>query len=87
MGMYFNVHEKCPKMPIRETDKLIRVLTDIRDTTTMKTARFGSIGDETKTQEIEELTRLWRNTWIIGPLEELIERYENAIKEQRDKNG
>lgn len=48
--------------------KIIRRLNDIRDTATMKNADF--------TDEVKSMTKLWRETWIIEPLNSIIEEME-----------
>lgn len=71
-----------PKMPKRETEALISELKEIARVAKMETANFGGMGGGSDpTDFIRERTRLWRNSWIISPLEALIERYEQALKE------
>lgn len=73
-----------PKMPIRETRYLIDALSEIKRVATMETADFYVFDPDRKTKnaELKERTRLWRESYIIRPLAELIERYENALARQ-----
>jgi hypothetical protein len=63
--------------------ELIKQLREIRNIATMKDARFH-IGDEPFpfgaecTDLIRAATRLWRDSWIVGPLDELIKELESA---------
>jgi len=64
-----------PFMPKKETRALIIKLREIRRIATMETSSFN--------QEIKDVTRGWRDMWIIYPLDELIERYEKALEAQQ----
>lgn len=55
-------------MPRKEARLLVSLLRELRETATMKNADFP--------QELKDKTRLWRNTWLVSPLDDLIERYE-----------
>jgi hypothetical protein len=52
-------------------EKIISNLEDIRHTATMKNAAFG-FNDKELTNLIREKTSLWRYSWIIEPLDNLI---------------
>lgn len=64
---YMKTHPVPKTMPKRERAELVLALERIRDIATMETAALDP--------EIKEITRLWRESWIIEPLERLIERY------------
>ena len=67
-------------MPKKEARMLAVFLKEIRNTSTMKNASFYTYDadrDE-KTEEIRRATKLWRESWIIAPLDDLIKRYENV---------
>jgi hypothetical protein len=91
MNTSYMYSTKPPKMPKRELQALISELKQIAKVARMESCDFGSIGNasignKNPTQFIRERTKLWRHSWIIGPLEELIDRYEKALeKEGRDK--
>jgi hypothetical protein len=62
-------------------ENLVERLRDIRNIATMKTAsiRYGDrpfpFGADI-TDLVRESTRLWRESWIIGPLDEIIAELE-----------
>jgi hypothetical protein len=74
--------------------KLIEDLRSIQKDATMQTAHFGNIqtGEEFKyptneaevTAFIEERTRIWRETWIVGMLGEVIRDLEENTARYRD---
>lgn len=74
--------------------KLIEDLRSIQKDATMKTAHFGNIptGEVFKyptneaevTAFIEERTRIWRDTWIVGMLAEVIRDLEENTARYRD---
>lgn len=78
-------------LPKGEIKGLIEELKEIREIATMNTAKFTRIR-ETQLNEmlkidpkyvsefIRERTRIWRHSWIIDPLDELIERYEAHLE-------
>lgn len=51
--------------------RLLYLLEDARKAAEMALASFGNFGD--KTEEVKELTRLYRDSWLIAPLDEAIE--------------
>lgn len=68
------MNNKVPKtMPKKEIEYLLRKLKGIRQVSTMENSSFS--------EEIRNTTKGWRDFWITHPLDELIERYENAINE------
>lgn len=83
MNYYMNRHKKPPKtMPKKETEALLRELREIRQVATMETANFFPFVEdsEEKMNELRALTRVWRQSWIIEPLDRLIERYESHLE-------
>lgn len=74
------------------TDEELQDLREIMKTATMKTANFRKIGpDADKDDEIDALvkerTRIWRNTWIVEPLRDMIEAIEQRAGNRRLKVG
>lgn len=68
-------------------EKLVRDLKDIRRDATMDSAEFGLLNPERfdyprreadVTPFIRERTRIWRDTWIVGMLDEMIKDLENG---------
>ena len=55
-----------------KAEKILQRLRSVRDTATMHDASFG-FADLVLTEMIKKETRRWRNTWIISPLNEIIE--------------
>ena len=61
--------------------KMLNDLKEIRAIATMQTARFH-VGEEPFpfgaecTELVREATRIWRESWIIGPLDEIIKELE-----------
>ena len=69
----------------------LRIIKEVRDVATMQRAGFAmphefvqtcgasgkAVGEPVHVTEfIREQTRIWRETWIVNPLSELIERRE-----------
>ena len=73
MNSYYGFgYKEVPKtMPKREMELLIQSLKRIRLSATMKAADFPN--------EWKQEMRLWRETWLLAPLDDLIERYEAAL--------
>jgi len=72
------------------TKHILDELKQIREHSEMKKASFTRPGysvfskeNEKFTQEVREGTRNWRNTWIIAPLDEIIDMLEAEVS----KNG
>ena len=80
MHWYMERHKQPPKMPKQETEALLSELRELHRTATMENADFGRGNKENPTGFIKERTQLWRKSWLISPLEKLIERYERALK-------
>lgn len=57
----------------REAKKMFYSLCDVRRTATMEGANFD-IRRPGVTKEIKDITKLWRRSWIIAPLDRIIER-------------
>lgn len=60
-----------------EKKKMLRILKEVRNLMTMET--FGGT-DEEKVKLIKEETKLWRESWILPPLDDVIEHLENGTK-------
>ena len=56
---------------------MLRILKEVRNLMTMET--FGGT-DEEKVKLIKEETKLWRESWILPPLDDVIEHLENGTK-------
>lgn len=73
---YYMNNNKPPQMPQRELRSLLIILRNVLRAAKMEDASFGMIGsDNDPTEFIKERTRVYRQSWIVAPLEELIERY------------
>jgi len=69
-GRYYN--PPVPKsMPKKETERLLSILVGVRNSATMASAAFPD--------NLKEETRLWRDSWIISPLDAIIDRYYNLV--------
>lgn len=80
---YHLINNPVPKsMPRKEMEALLSTLKEIRRTAEMKDANFFAFDERSKEKmnEIRELSHVWRTSWIISPLDVLIERYENALR-------
>ena len=68
-------------MPRKEAEALLENLKDIRRYATMENADFFVFDKESelKMAEIRKLTHVWRTSWILAPLDFLIERYEKFL--------
>lgn len=73
----------CPQMPVNELEFLIEELKRVRDTATMDRANFDPFDHGKLTAMIRKVTKVWRETWIVYPLEGLIYRYERQLARQR----
>ena len=74
---YYRFSRRVPAtMPKRETAMLVSLLKEIRETATMKTANFYVFDPDSdqKMDELRKLTRVWRRSWLIAPLDDIIER-------------
>lgn len=66
---------------MRHKSQIIQQLREIRNIATMENASFR-VGDDPGpfgadvTDLVRQATRLWRNSWIVGPLDELIAELE-----------
>jgi len=73
----------------KELNKIISILQDVRDTSKMTHCRFNKGGDsmiseedEKYTEEIKRATRIWRESWIINPLTEIVEKLSGVVMDQ-----
>jgi len=72
-------------------EKILSKLREIQRISTMKTSDFSyhfcidyeEFGFPTKEKEVNKFikgrTKLWRNSWIVDPLKEIIKEIENEI--------
>jgi len=86
MNHYMHNNPVPKSFPKREREALLSELRRLLSVAEMKHTDFGRIGspEENPTEFIRERTRLWRESWLIDPLEYLIKRYE---KEQDDEDN
>lgn len=59
----------------------IEKLKKIRETMTMENASFSM--DITEDRNIKEKTRIWRETWILPPLDTIIKKLEERANKGR----
>ena len=80
MHWYMRKHPTPPRMPKRETEALLSILRDMRRVATMEDTNFFVFDEDSdeKMAEIRELTRLWRQSYLLSPLDFLISRYEKV---------
>ncbi len=83
---HYVLKRPVPKsMPKKEREMLIDVLRNIQHTARMENAHFyvfDKDGDE-KMKEIRSVSKIWRESYIISPLERLIYRYETGKPEEQ----
>lgn len=72
-------NKPVPKMPKRETEALLEELREMLSIAKMERASFGWGDEKDPTEMIKETTRLYRESYLIYPLSELIKRYESAL--------
>jgi len=79
MRQYF-YHTIPPAMPKRETSELVLALKEILDNAKMTNASFFTFDQDggKKNEELKETTRLYRQAYLIAPLEILIKRYDKV---------
>lgn len=94
MNHYMRANRLPVGMPKQEREALITELKELLVIAKMERANFdhypaeevvanfikGEPNPTTVTDFIKERTELWRKSWLIGPLEALIERYETGEK-------
>ena len=82
---WYMENNKLPKgFPVREREALLSELRELLRIARMESANFDNhpLGREIAfdpqkpTEYVREITRLWRNSWLVHPLEKLIARYE-----------
>lgn len=84
---YLFGYKEVPKtMPKKELVMLLNALREIRRSATFKLASFKDlkvIQDNPARSEstVKEVTSPFRRSWIIDPLDEIIERYENYLED------
>jgi hypothetical protein len=65
---------------------IVRQLQEIRRTSTMKDALFGCPGDNDLTTLIKSETELWRESWLIDPLDHIIKELSIYLGSNPDDN-
>lgn len=68
-------------MPKTEREQLVMILKRLKEHAELTNANFGHAmihisGERTITEYVKETTRLYRASWLIHPIQELIDRYE-----------
>lgn len=77
---YHMRNNPVPKMPKRETEALLQTLKEMLSDAKMEDASFGWKDENDPTEMIKETTKLYRDTYLVDPIEFLIARYESALK-------
>ena len=87
MNYYMRDNKVAKAMPKQELLALLAELKDIRRTATMEHASFFAVdpSESNKMNNLREVTRIWRESWLIGPLDRLIARYEDALEVKEAK--
>lgn len=67
----------------KRLNRLIDKLKELRRISTMETANFDIFNPQT-TIFIKETTRLYRESWLIEPLDRLIEEFEKLAEVSND---
>ena len=73
MHWYMENHKVPSSMPIKETKALLLEFREILSAAKMEKADFGE-----NTELIKKRTDLYRESYLINPLSNLIKRYEDA---------
>lgn len=77
------------KLGIKKARIILRKLREVRKTATMESASFYlpkekedwlKMGNDADTEKIREATRLWRQSWILHPLNEVIKDLEGIYE-------
>ncbi|MBI5933300.1 MAG: hypothetical protein HY867_06295 [Chloroflexi bacterium] len=78
-GNFYTFRNPVPStMPIREAEMLVEKLKELRKTATMDSTLC--------TEEVKRDLKVWRETWLIAPLDDLIERY-SAVSKRKQETG
>jgi len=83
MHWYMN-RNKVPKtMPKKEMEALLSGLKELRSSATFESANFFVFDEDSdaKMKEVREVTRIYRQSWLIEPLDRLIKRYSKPEEE------
>ena len=81
---YFR-NTKAPKtLTAKELVNLCLELKELIRVAKMEGAQFGSLSDNRVDTLIKDETRPYRETWLIYPLEVLLDRYELALTEMEE---
>ena len=73
MHWYMRKNTVPKSMPTKETEALLSELRETLSAAKMERADFGE-----QTEFIKKRTDLYRESYLISPLADLIKRYENA---------
>lgn len=81
MHTYFYTNKLPKSMPKREKEALVSTLEEVVRAAKMESADFGNGAspEENPTQFIKETVDLHHHTWIVSPLEALIDRYKAEL--------
>lgn len=63
--------------------QMLTLIQRARVSATFDRVLFGS--DDQKTEEVRSLTKLYRESWLIPPLDEVIAALESQLKKQRTR--
>lgn len=82
---YGSLNQVPKSMPKSEMEMMVKLLREIRDNAKMENAHFFPFDKDgnTKMEEIREVSDLWRRTWLIAPLTDLINRYESELSNRQ----
>lgn len=84
-SLFYELGPVPASMPLKEAKRIRQCLIQLRDTATMETANFSRPdlkGSVEMDKAIKDMTKLWRESWLIDPLNAMIERYESWINEK-----
>lgn len=68
-----------PNLGKRRLNRLLKELKELRRISTMESANFDIYNPET-TEFIKEKTKLYRESYLISPLDRLIEEFEELAE-------
>lgn len=79
MGLYSRTVKRWKPLGRKEADKLVLQLKQALRSAKMESANFEGMSSgidpkENKTEFIKEETRLYRQSWIVHPLEKVLEQ-------------
>jgi hypothetical protein len=72
-----------PYVGKKKLEEYVSMLNEVKDTATMKHADFSNnvyFGREIPDYFIKEATELWRDTWLVSPIDRIITEFEELLK-------